>query len=106
MKVALYARVSTSNQEKRGTIESQISSLRKYAADNDYTVVEDYVCKDDGYSGALLVRPQLDRLRDGAQTGNFDAVLVLSPDRLSRKYAYLIPDKSNHQNYSISSGDV
>ena len=90
MKVALYARVSTSNQEKRGTIESQISSLRKYAADNDYTVVEDYVCKDDGYSGALLVRPQLDRLRDGAQTGNFDAVLVLSPDRLSRKYAYLI----------------
>ncbi len=90
MKVALYARVSTSNQEKRGTIESQISALRKYAVDNGYTVAEEYICKDDGYSGALLVRPQLDRLRDGAQAGNFAAVLVLSPDRLSRKYAYLI----------------
>ena len=90
MKVALYARVSTQRQEKRGTIQSQISALRKYAKENNYTIAEDYVCTDDGYSGAHLARPQLDRLRDGAQTGEFDAVIVLSPDRLSRKYAYLI----------------
>jgi len=48
------------------------------------------VCKDEGLSGALLARPELDRLRDGAEAEAFDAVLVLSPDRLARKYAYLI----------------
>jgi site-specific DNA recombinase len=90
MKVALYARVSTQKQEKRGTIQSQVSALRKYAAKNDHSIAEEYVCVDNGYSGATLARPQLDRLRDGAQSGSFDAVLVLCPDRLSRKYAYLI----------------
>ncbi len=90
MKVALYARVSTKRQEKQGTISSQIAALRRYAQEHHYTIAEDYVCKDEGYSGALLARPELDRLRDGAEAGAFDAVLVLSPDRLSRKYAYLI----------------
>lgn len=90
MKVALYARVSTQRQEKQGTISSQIAALRRYAQEHHYTVAEEYVCKDEGYSGALLARPELDRLRDGAEAGTFDAVLVLSPDRLARKYAYLI----------------
>ena len=90
MKVALYARVSSPSQEKRGTIGSQIEALRTYAQERKHIIAEDYVCKDEGYSGALLARPALDRLRDGAQAGAFDAVLVLSPDRLSRKYAYLI----------------
>ena len=90
MKVALYARVSTQLQEKRGTIASQIAALRKYAQEHDYVIAEEYVCKDDGYSGASLARPELDRLRDGAEAGVFDAVLVLAPDRLSRKYAYLV----------------
>ncbi len=90
MNVALYARVSTQRQEKQGTIASQVEALRKYAKKQNYKIVEDYVCKDDGYSGASLARPALDRLRDGAQAALFDAVLVLSTDRLSRKYAYLI----------------
>jgi len=90
MKVALYARVSTQRQEKQGTISSQVAALRRYAQEHHYTVAEEYVCKDEGYSGALLARPELDRLRDGAEAGAFDALLVLSPDRLSRKYAYLI----------------
>ncbi len=90
MKVALYARVSTKSQEKKGTIGSQIEALRNYAKEQKYVVAEDYVCRDDGYSGATLARPELDRLRDAAQAGAFDAILVLSPDRLSRKYAYLI----------------
>jgi len=90
MKVALYARVSTQRQEKRGTIASQIEALRSHAKEHKYEVAGDYVCSDDGYSGTLLARPELDRLRDGAQAGAFDAILVLAPDRLSRKYAYLI----------------
>ena len=90
MKVALYARVSSQRQEKRGTIASQVEALRHYAREHHYSIAENYVCKDEGYSGAVLARPELDRLRDGAQAGAFDAILVLSPDRLSRKYAYLI----------------
>jgi site-specific DNA recombinase len=90
MKGALYARVSTQRQEKRGTIASQVDALRSYAKEHEHEIMDEYVCCDDGYSGAILARPELDRLRDGAQAGAFDAILVLSPDRLSRKYAYLI----------------
>ncbi|MBI2839331.1 MAG: recombinase family protein [Acidobacteria bacterium] len=90
MKVALYARVSTKRQERAGTIASQIEALRKHAASQGYEIAEEFVCLDDGVSGASLQRRGLDRLRDGAEAGRFDAALVLSPDRLSRKYAYLI----------------
>ena len=90
MKVALYARVSTKRQERAGTIASQIEALRKHAASQGYEIAEEFVCLDDGVSGASLQRRGLDRLRDGAEAGCFDAALVLSADRLSRKYAYLI----------------
>jgi site-specific DNA recombinase len=90
MKVALYARVSSKLQEKKGTIASQIEALRRHAREKRYTIAKEFVCLDDGFSGATLDRPGLDRLRDGAAGGQFDAVLVHSPDRLSRKYAYLI----------------
>jgi site-specific DNA recombinase len=43
---------------------------------------------DDGSSGARLDRPALDRLRDAARRGEFDAVVILSPDRLARNYAH------------------
>ena len=43
---------------------------------------------DDGISGARLDRPALDRLRDAARRGEFDAVVILSPDRLARNYAH------------------
>jgi site-specific DNA recombinase len=86
--VAFYARVSDP-KEKRGTIESQIEALKAYAKANSHNVVESYVCRDH-YTGTELARPELDRLRDGAQAGAFEAVLVHDPDRLSRKYAYQI----------------
>ena len=43
---------------------------------------------DDGYSGATLVRPAMDRLRDLAAVGGADRIYVHSPDRLARNYAY------------------
>jgi site-specific DNA recombinase len=43
---------------------------------------------DENYSGSRLDRPGLDRLRDLASEGAFEAVLVCSPDRLARQYAY------------------
>ena len=51
---------------------------------------DEWVIEDEGYSGATLVRPGLERVRDLAAEGQIDAVLVYSPDRLSRKYAYQV----------------
>lgn len=45
-------------------------------------------CLDDGYSGATLVRPALERLREVAAAGGRDRLYVHSPDRLARKDAY------------------
>ena len=88
MRVAIYARVSTEAQEQRGTIGSQLEALReRVGADGDELVAE-YV--DDGVSGARLDRPGLDALRDAAEAGQLDALWCLTPDRLSRSYAYQV----------------
>jgi site-specific DNA recombinase len=88
MQVALYARVSTPNQQQEGTIVSQVRSLRRYIHQQGWSLLPDHEYLDEGISGARLDRPALDRLRDGAQRGEFDAVVVLSPDRLARNYAH------------------
>ena len=49
---------------------------------------EEWVFADEGHSGATLVRPALEALRDLAAQGCLDVVLVYSPDRLARKFAY------------------
>ena len=86
MRVGIYARVSTEAQEARGTIGSQLETLRaKVAAEGDDLVAE-FV--DDGFSGARLDRPGLDALRDAAEQGAVEAVWCLSPDRLARSFAY------------------
>lgn len=45
---------------------------------------------DEGYSGATLGRPGLDRLRDVSAAGGLERLYVHSPDRLARKYAYQV----------------
>src|SRR4051812_13648893 len=88
MRVALYARVSTERQQERGTVASQLELLRAAARADDHQVVAEFV--DDGYSGARLDRPALDRLRDAAEAGALDTVLCLCADRLARAYAYQV----------------
>jgi site-specific DNA recombinase len=88
MQVALYARVSTPHQQQEGTIDSQVRSLKLYIQQQGWTLLPEHEYIDDGVSGARLDRPALDRLRDGARQGEFDAVAVLSPDRLARNYAH------------------
>jgi site-specific DNA recombinase len=87
---AIYARVSTSNQREEKTIDSQVEGLKKYAEDQGITIPGEYVFKDEGYSGSVLARPGLEHLRDLAAEGQIEVVLVYSPDRLSRKYAYQV----------------
>lgn len=53
-----------------------------------WSLLPDHEYLDEGISGAPLDRPALDRLRDGAQRGEFDAIVVLSPDRLARHDAH------------------
>jgi site-specific DNA recombinase len=86
MRVALYARVSTDVQEARGSIGSQLQTLREWAVREAHDLVAEYV--DDGCSGARLDRPGLDSLRDSAERGLFEAILCLTPDRLARSYPY------------------
>jgi site-specific DNA recombinase len=87
---ALYARVSTDKQEKEETVESQLDALRRRAQERGSDVPAEYVFVDEGFSGARLDRPGLDRLRDLASEGAFDEILVYSPDRLARQYAYQV----------------
>ena len=85
---AIYARVSSARQAKDETIGSQLAALREHAASSRLDVPEDWVFADEGHSGATLVRPGLEALRDLAAQGCLDVVLVHSPDRLARKFAY------------------
>ena len=85
---AIYARVSSARQKKDQTIGSQTEALRAHAVQNRLEVPEGWVFEDEGHSGATLVRPALERLRDLAAQGCVDVVLCYSPDRLARKFAY------------------
>src|ERR1700723_59829 len=87
---AIYARVSSEQQREANTISSQTASLIEFAQGHDLEVPKEWVFEDDGYSGATLERPGLERVRDLAAEGQIQAVLAYAPDRLSRKYAYQI----------------
>ena len=87
---AIYARVSSDRQKENHTIASQTAALKEYAAGNGYSVPPEWVFEDEGYSGAIMLRPGLEALRDLAAEGQIAAALVYSPDRLSRKYAYQV----------------
>lgn len=63
-----------------------LSQALHSAPRGDLLPEHDYL--DDGLSGARLDRPALDRCRDAARRGEFDAVVVLSPDRLARNDAH------------------
>jgi len=87
---AIYARVSSEQQREENTIASQTASLIEFAQSHDLEVPNEWVFEDEGYSGATLERPGLERVRDLAAEGQIQVVLAYSPDRLSRKYAYQI----------------
>ena len=87
---AIYARVSSDRQKENQTIASQTAALKEYAENHGYLVPAEWVFEDDGYSGASLIRPGLEAIRDLAAQGQIEAALVYAPDRLSRKYAYQV----------------
>ena len=90
MRVALYARVSTQRQAQAQTVEQQIERLASHARQQGWEVPLDQVFRDDGYSGASLRRPGLDRLRDRTAARSLDLVLITAPDRLARNYVHQV----------------
>jgi site-specific DNA recombinase len=90
MQAAIYARVSSEQQAEAHTIASQVAALHERVLADGLSVPAARQFLDDGYSGATLVRPALERLRDAAAAGVIDRLYVHSPDRLARKYAYQV----------------
>jgi site-specific DNA recombinase len=96
---AIYTRVSSDQQKDNKTIESQVEALISFASEKGFIVPKKYIFRDEGYSGAVLVRPGLEQVRDLSAEGQIQAVLIYSPDRLSRNYAYqvvLIDELGSH----------
>lgn len=96
-KVAIYVRVSTTNQAEEGySIDGQIDSLEKYCEAMGWDVYNKYI--DAGFSGGSLNRPEMTNLINDVKNGLFDTVLVYKLDRLSRNVRdtlYLIKDVFN-----------
>ena len=85
-RLAIYARVSTEEQREGQNIDSQIAELERFCRDQGWPIVDIY--KDEGWSGGVMARPELDRLRDDARKGLFQAVLINDVDRLARDVAH------------------
>jgi DNA invertase Pin-like site-specific DNA recombinase len=85
-RVAIYARVSTSNQ----TVENQFQELREVAQRNGWTIVAEL--SDSGISGAKGrdQRPAFDQLLKRATRREFDLIMVWAIDRLGRSIQHLV----------------
>src|SRR5947208_13257 len=87
LRLAIYARVSTEEQREGQNIDSQVAELERFSREKGWPITGIY--KDEGWSGGVMERPELDRLRDDALRGGFDAVLINDVDRLARDVAHL-----------------
>lgn len=83
MKVAIYARVSTSDQ----TVNPQLDSLRDYVSRRGYEIFQEYI--DAGVSGSKESRPALNQLMKDARDLKFKAVIVFRFDRFARSTSHL-----------------
>ena len=88
--VAIYARVSSEQQAEAKTIESQLADLRAKVTTAGEILSTEQEFVDNGYSGATLIRPALERLRDVIAAGGIDRLYVHCPDRLARNYAHQV----------------
>lgn len=86
--VGAYVRVSTNRQAQSQTIEQQIERLKEYDQTHAVGLGETHIYRDDGYSGATLNRPGLDRLREAVRDGLITHIMMTAPDRLARSYVH------------------
>src|SRR6266567_7127977 len=86
MKVAIYARVSTSNSGQDPTMQTR--ELKEYIERRGWELASEYV--DIGISGAKEKRPELDRLMADAHRRKCDVVAVWKFDRMARSVSHLL----------------
>lgn len=84
MKVALYARVSTEDQDAHG----QILQLREWARRMNHVIFREYV--DQAVSGTKFSRPAFDEMMNDLRTFKFEAIAVVKLDRLGRSLRHLL----------------
>jgi len=94
-RVAIYARVSTTDQ----STESQLLDLRRYVSERSWDVFKEYV--DEGVSGTKDSRPALNELMNDAKKRRFDVVLVWRFDRFARSTKHLILALEEFKNLGI-----
>jgi DNA invertase Pin-like site-specific DNA recombinase len=85
-RVAIYARVSTTNHGQ--DVGLQTRELRQFAEARGWQVAGEYV--DVGISGTKQKRPELDRLMADAHKRRFDVVAVWRFDRFARSVSHLL----------------
>lgn len=88
LRAALYARVSTEGQKDEQTVKVQIAEIKAAIIADKNTLLESCEYIDDGWSGAILERPELDRMRADAREKKFDILYVYDRGRLARKFVY------------------
>ena len=87
---ALYSRVSSTEQVSNNSLPSQKRAMRTFAADKGYTIPDDFVFVDAGFSGAVLDRTALSKLREAVRARLVDAVVIFDLDRLARDLGHQI----------------
>jgi len=81
----IYARVSTVEQGKGYSLQTQLESCNAYAQEQNYTVVSEFT---DHHTGTEIDRPGLNQLLHFVANEAVDVVIVHDLDRLSREPAY------------------
>ena len=94
-RVALYARVSTTDQ----STDSQLLDLRLYVRERGWNIFKEYV--DEGISGTKDSRPALNELMNDARKRRFDVVLVWRFDRFARSTKHLILALEEFKNLGV-----
>jgi site-specific DNA recombinase len=92
MRAGIDTRVSSKRQAQDHPIDQQVASSRRYVQEQEqgWQLSEEHISRDDGYSGAHLSRPGLDRLRDAVALAEVDVVVITAPDRFARKYLHQV----------------
>ncbi len=88
-RAVIYARVATHEPLNDHSLSTQVEACRKYAAHHGLDVTEEHIITE-VYTGAKISRPGLDRVRALTDRREVDAVIVSTPDRLSRNLAHLL----------------
>ena len=87
-RAAIYMRVSTARQEEDQTVENQYMELKERIKSDGNLLLPECIYKDEGWSGAILQRPNLDRMRSDARGHKFEILYSYDRGRVSRKFVH------------------